>query len=196
MTASAREQDLYWAQKLIEAQRSSQETVRKAAVAWSAVFSGVLGLFGTVTFVGGLTGLEDLSAGWQTAVRWLIVAAVVTGLLATLLSAVAANAFPVATNDSSTNGFRTRAVAQGQTALARLRCAMWFGLATALLTIAGSLVVLFADKVEAPAKPPSVITVIEGVAYCGELKTDAEGLKIGDTQLTSITSLVVVAKCP
>lgn len=192
----SQKEDEYWASQILVARRTQLETVRKAATAWSAVFSGLLGLFGTVTFVGGLNGLDDLNQGTQVGVQVGIVVAAFCTVVATIFAALAANAFPIVTNDLTVDTFQSKNKERAEKALGRLRTSMFLGATAAIIVIGGSTVVLLADKSEPADKAPTIIAVVEGKAHCGRLTSDGEDLAVGGRRLESVSSLTVVSSCP
>ncbi|WP_189211279.1 hypothetical protein [Actinokineospora fastidiosa] len=189
----SREEDEYWEGKILEARRGQLDTVRKAAAGWSALLTAVLGAFATVTFASGLTGMNDLPVGVRSIVRIGIAIAAIAVLLATILAGAAANAFPRKTNDLTVDAFRTAHKERATRALKRLKWSMGFGVAGAVVVVAGSFVVLFTDK--APAKPQPVIAPAGGKVYCGVPSAAPDGsLMLANVPLTG--DVIVVAKCP
>jgi uncharacterized membrane protein len=146
-----------------------------------------------VVFVGGLTGLNDLAACTQSLIRWLIAVALVSALLATVLSGSASIGFPVVTYDQTSEGLRDRTTRQAMTALLRFRIAVGFGALAALIILIGSCVVLFAEKETQALK---VIAVVNGDATCGTLHKQGNSLKIDDVLLTHVDAITVVSTCP
>ena len=98
--------EAYWREEVIKAQRDELESTRKAATAWAGLFGAVLGVFGTVTFAGGLTALDDLNEDWQPLVKGATLAAAALALGATLLAGAAAGPSAKTTSDSSWTGRR------------------------------------------------------------------------------------------
>src|SRR4051794_27492384 len=64
-------EETYWRDQVVAARHGQLEMVRKAATGWSALFGGLLGIFGTVAFAGGLPTMEDLPDRWRP---WLVIA--------------------------------------------------------------------------------------------------------------------------
>jgi hypothetical protein len=191
----SQEEDEYWEGKITEARRGQLETVRKAAASWSTLFTAVLGVFTTVTFASGLTGLNDLSTETRNLVRGGIAVAVIATLTATVLAGAAANSLPRKYDDLTVDTYKARYKKQATTALTRLRLSMLFGVLAAIVVVAGSFVVLFAEK--APVKPQPIIASVSGKTYCGTPVVQPDGsLSIGDIPLNGATSLTVVTKCP
>ena len=191
----SQEEDEYWQARLLDARHGQLDTVRKAAASWSTLFTATLGLFGTVTFVSGLTALDDLASGTRLAVRWLIVAAAVLTLAATILAASAANSMPRVGNDLTVNTYQSKNKAAATAALTRLRIAMGLGAAAASVVIAGSIVVLFADK--SPSPPTHLLVVVNGKTYCGTPTRSADGaLRLGATSLDGASLVTTVTACP
>lgn len=191
----SQEEDEYWAGKLRDARHGQLDTVRKAAASWSTLFTATLGLFGTVTFVSGLTALDDLPSGTRLAVRWLIVTAAVVTLAATILAASAANSMPRVSNDLTIDNYQAQNKAAATAALTRLHIAMGLGAVAASVVVAGSIVVLFSDK----SKPPAAHLLVEvnGKTYCGTPTRAADGtLRLGATSLDGASLLTTVTSCP
>lgn len=188
--------DDYWKEQADTARRTQLTTVRTAAKAWSGVFAGILGLFGTVTFVGGLNGLGDLPADEQNLVRWAIVIAAGALLIATVTSAFASNAMPKVESNLTGDSLRDRSKTLATRSLRLFRVSMGFALAAAIIVTAGSCYILFSEKSSADPKPPTVVAVVDGVAHCGPLEADGARLAVGGQPLSDVTSITVVDACP
>jgi hypothetical protein len=190
-------EDDFWKAKILEARHDQLDTVRKAAASWATLFTAVLGVFGTVTFTTGLTGLDDLADDTKNLARAAIVGAAVLALVATLLFASAANSMPSKTSNLTVTEFQERYKRLAKSALTRLHIAMGAGAAAAVVVILGSVIVLYADKTSAPPKVPSIIAVIDGKTYCGVPAASKDGtLNISDAPAGKATLLTVVAACP
>jgi hypothetical protein len=191
----SQEEDDYWAGKLLDARHGQLDTVRKAAASWSTLFTATLGLFGTVTFVSGLTGLNDLPTGTRLAARWLIVAAAVLTLAATILAASAANSMPRVSEKLTSDTYQSANKTAATNALRRLRIAMGLGAVAASVVVAGSIVVLFSDKSSPSA--PHLLVEVNGKTYCGTPSRAADGtLRLGAAPLDGASLVTTVTTCP
>lgn len=190
-------EDEYWALKLTEARHGQLETVRKAATNWSTLFTAVLGVFSAVTFASGLPGLDELGGTPRLIVRCAIGVAAIAALVATLLAGWAANSIPKVTNDLSIATFQSTTKKTAVSALNRVRWSMGCGAVAAVVVVAGSLLMLFAEKSAKPESTTNVITVVDGKAYCGAPNASADGsLTVGGVPLSLATSITVVSVCP
>jgi len=192
----SRIEDDFWKQKVREAQHTQLDAVRKSAAGWTALFTAVLGVFGAVTFTGGLTGVSDMSVGWKLVVRLLITAAALLALIATVLTGLAANTFPRAESDTSFQAFRDQTKRDAEKARSLLMAGMGFAAGAAVVVVGGSAASLWADKENTPKKPPTVVTIIDGEARCGALNLNGDELRVGSARLENVTSVVVVDACP
>ncbi|WP_216638719.1 hypothetical protein [Mycobacterium asiaticum] len=184
--------DDYWQERLRDLSRNQLDTVRKAGAAWSAVFSAVLGLFGTVVFVGGLAGLDEVSSGKQSFIRWAIATALVCALLATGFSG--SIGFPEILKNQTTEHIRDLTIQRARTALCRLRWAVFFGALAGLTILVATVTVLFSDKAPTPLH---VITTFKGSLICGVLqKAEDNSLTVDGMRLTEPRSITVVSSCP
>lgn len=191
------EEDDFWTGKILEAQQNQLETVRKAGTAWSALFTAVLGVFITVTFASGLTGLNGLSEPVQTICRVGVVIAAIAIFIAATLAGSVANSNPRLTNDLTIDSYRADSKSRAIRALNRLHLSMLFGVLAAVVIISNSLIVLFAHKAESENTPLSAVVVMKGEAYCGVLMTTSDGsLAIGKMPVKGATSLTIVERCP
>jgi hypothetical protein len=192
----SKEEDDFWRQAIEDARHNQLDTVRKAAAGWLALFTAVLGVFGTVTFATGLTGLNDLSDTTRVYVRIGIAVAAVATLAATILAGSAANSVPHVTSELDITSFQVKTNNRAKSALNRLRGAMVLGAVAAAVVVAGSFLVLFSNPVTASTQPAPVIAEIGGKAYCGTPTASADGtLSIGGTSLNGAKSIVVVGSC-
>jgi hypothetical protein len=193
----SRAEDEYWAAKLIEARRGQLDTVRKAATNWSTLFTAVLGVFTAVTFASGVPGLDELEAGPRLVVQCAIGVAAIAALVATLLAGWAANSIPKVTDDLSIASFQRTTKEAAVSALNRLNWSLRCGAVAAVVVVAGSLFMLFAEKSAKPESVTKVISVVDGKAYCGAPRAAADGsLTVGDVPLGRATSITVVSVCP
>ncbi|MDN5779373.1 MAG: hypothetical protein L0H96_20985, partial [Humibacillus sp.] len=184
----------FWKQQVLTRNRDQLTTVSKAATGWSALFAGVLGVFGTVAFSGGLTAVDRVDDPWSGVVKAATLLAVVLALAATVLAGLAAGASVSVTNDSTWDGQRDWVKRQAAGAYGRLRLAKRFGGAAGAVLLLGSTVVLLAG--EAGPSVPTVVVVVDGRAVCGPLTSTATGLSVDGTGLTKVSSVTVVDACP
>lgn len=193
----SRDEDEFWASKILDARHSQLDTVRKAAAGWSALFTAVLGVFGTVTFASGLGGLDDLTDGTRNVVKTAIAIAALAALAATILAGSVANSMPRVTNDLTVSSFQAETKRRAVSALRRLRWAMNLGALAAAVVITGSLVVLFAAKSSTEDKLPTLVAVVDGKTYCGTPAWSTDGtLSLSGVSLNGTTSLIIVPACP
>jgi hypothetical protein len=193
--SSEQEEVNYWKDQVLKGIRGELETVQKAAAAWAALFTAVLGVFSAVTFAGGLTALDDLPAVWRPWIKGGTILAAVATLIAILYASKAAGTTPKRTNDTTWDGFRGDSEAAAQRALMDLGYAKKAGLAAAALVLAGSSAVLLVGPADAPIQVPTVVAVVNGQVVCGRLEGGTP-LRVGTTPLTNVTNLTVVPGCP
>ena len=184
----------FWKQQVLTRNRDQLATVSKAATAWSALFTAVLGVFSTAAFAGGLTAVDRLEGPWAGVVKGATLLAVLLALAATVFAGLASGASASVTNDSTWDGQRDWVKSQATRAFERLQLAKRFGVAAGSVVLLGSAGVLLAG--EADPQAPTVVVVVGGRALCGPLTTTGNGLAVGGTALTTVTSLTVVEACP
>ena len=184
----------FWKQQVLTRNRDQLTTVSKAATAWSALFTGVLGLFATVSFAGGLASIEQLADPWAGLVKAATLVAVALALVATVFAGLASGASVSVTNDSTWDGQRDWVKTQAKDAYGRLRIAKRFGAAAGAVVLLGSAVVLLVG--EAAPAVPTVVVVVNGQARCGPLTSTGDGLSVGGAELRKVSSLTVVDACP
>ena len=185
----------YWKDQVLKGTRGELETVQKAAAAWSTLFTAILGIFGTVTFAGGLTALDDLPSTWRPWIKGSTIMAAGATLIAIIFASRASGTMPKRTNDTTWDGFRRSSEAAAQQALKDLGMAKKAGLVAAGLVLVGSSAVLLAGPKEASTEVPTVVVVVDGKALCGKL-AGGTPLMVGTTALTNVTTLTVVSGCP
>lgn len=191
------DEDQYWEGRLIETRRSQLDTVQKSARGWSTLFAAVLGAFGSVTFVSGLAGLDELPPSLRIAVQWLVAFAACTTLAATILAGLAANVLPAPSDDATSLGLRSETKLRAKKALRRLRAAIWLGVLAALCVISGSMAVLFAPADGHSSAPTYLVAVVGGRAFCGAGATGPSGeLSIGGVVFRDVDSISIVPRCP
>ncbi len=194
----AKEDDDYWKGEVAKIRRTQLDVVRKSATGWSALFAAVLGVFGSVTFVGGLTGVDELPESLAGDVRVAIVVAAGLALLATVLAGLAANSLPSVTSDLTFQKLRDDTKDKATSARSLLRWALLCAAGAGVIVTVGSGAVVLAEKEESAPTAPSVVVVVDGKAACGRLTEDAdgqlsvEGIGLGDAG----ASFTVVSACP
>lgn len=191
--SSEQEETDYWKSQVLHAVRNELETVQKAASAWATLFTAVLGVFGTVTFAGGLTALDDLPGPFQSWAKGATILAAGATLVAIVLSSRASGTMPDLTNDTTWDGFRLKNEEAAQRALRNLGRAKKAGVVAAVMVLLGSSTVLLVGS--AAPGVPTVIAVVDGRAVCGKL-TGGEPISVGSTPLTNVTNLTIVSRCP
>lgn len=185
----------FWKQQVLSRNRDQLATVSRAAAVWTGLFASLLGVFGVVSFVGGLRGIDDLVDPWSAVAKAAILIAVALALAATVLAGLASGASVSVTDDSTWDGQRNWVKAQADTAARWLRLSKTVGAGAATLLLFSTAVVLLAAENQ-PA-PPTVIAVVGGAAVCGPLTTlEDGGLSVDGTRLVKVTSLTVVPACP
>ncbi|SNR66848.1 hypothetical protein [Blastococcus mobilis] len=194
----AKEDDDYWKGEVTKARRTQLDVVRKSATGWSALFAAVLGVFGSVTFVGGLTGVDELPESLAGDVRVAIVVAAGLALLATVLAGLAANSLPSVTSDLTFQKLRDDTKNKATSARRLLRWALLCAAGAAVIVTVGSAVVVLSEKEQDAVTAPSAVVVVDGKAVCGPLTEDADGqlsvdgIALGDAG----ASFTVVSSCP
>ena len=190
-------EEKYWRDQVASARHGQLEMVRKAATGWSALFGGLLGIFGTAAFAGGLPTLDDLP---ETLRQWLIVATIAAAVLiflALVLAGIAAGPNPRRVWHSdwkSERKFQTTAAERASDLLKRSRIA---GALAVFVVVAGSVAILIVGKEDAAPKPTPMVAVVDGRAVCGPLASDLSGgLAIGEVSLVGVASLIQVDSCP
>ena len=190
-------EDDFWKGKVIEARHNQLDTVRKAAAGWTALFTAVLGIFGSVAFVGGFADLGDLGSTEAFLARLGVCVAAVLALVATIQCGLAANSMPTVTDDTTFQTMRDATKEKAEQALGRLRLGLRFGIAAAVVTLSGSALVTFAGGEDAaPAVPDVLAFVNDDALVCGPLSLEGGNLTVGGTTISSLSSLVVVEACP
>ncbi len=190
--------DDFWKGQVVAARRNQLEVIRKAATGWAALFTAVLGVFGSVTFVGGLSGLNDLADPLATNLRWAILVAALLTLAATLLTGFVANSIPRVTSDLDAGTLRDDTKNKARRGRKLLRASMYCAAAAGVIVTIGSAVALFAEKKSSASEAPTVVAVVDGMATCGALTADDRGVaSVSGTPLDDgVESLTVVDACP
>ena len=193
----ASEDEVFWRAQATAAKHQELENVRKAATAWTALFTAVVGVFSTVAFAGGLPALDDLDPTWQDPVKYATVVALALALTATILAGIATGPSAKTTDDSSWKGTRNRARDAARNARTQLRISKFLGAVAAAVILGGSVAIFFAGATAPKAKLPSLIAVVGGKAVCGPLTKGSDGqAKVGQESLAGATSILVVSACP
>lgn len=189
--------ETYWREEVDKARRGQLELVRRAATGWSALFAAVLGVFGTVSFAGGLTGVEDLGGSSEWVIRAVTVVAALLALAATVLAGVAAGPKPEPSASEDWHDMRDATTALAWRSLALLKAAKWCGAGAAALVFLGSAYVVLAGKAEAEPEAPTVLVVVDGTVACGALSESDDGsLTVDGHALTGVDQVQVVPTCP
>ena len=84
----------YWQAKLTDISRTELDKVRATAAKWQATISTLLGVFGSIAFVGGISNVDQLNERMATTAKNIVTVAVVLAFLAILGSAYAAMGVP------------------------------------------------------------------------------------------------------
>lgn len=194
------EQDFdFWDSKLTDLRHNQLETVQKAATAWAAFFSAALGIFGAVAFAGGLTTLDKVGSPWNGIAKGLTIVAALAALYATWRSATAAQGMkPQLSSQLDAGKYRARSARAAEEAAERLKRAKTAGFFAACLVLGGSCMVLLAGEAEKePPKAPTVVAIIDGAAYCGELGGHGGALSVDTYPMSSfVEKVVLVDACP
>lgn len=195
MTAQTEEQ--YWEAKLTELRRQSLDTTRKAASGWAAVLAGVLGVYGTVAFAGGMTSLDKLASPFDLAAKLATIAAAAALLFATYFATKASQSTAATSQPNFTwMDLRDRSNAAARQSYKYLRRAKVAGLVAVGTVFTGSTAVVLLGEAEKPSEPPTVIAVVDGRALCGKLEASGEALQVDGVTLANVSGVTVVTKCP
>lgn len=184
----------HWEAKLIEAKTGQLDTVRKSAAGWSALFTSLLGVFGVVTFAGGLKEIDDLAPGLTWLVKTGTSLAAIALSVATFFAAKASGLFTTTTNNTTWQNQRDTTINAATEARSDLLRSKLAGVAALLLVLGGSLVAIWGPS----AKSPPLTVIVDtnlGVA-CGPLSKDASGAILVDGEKLTSAALTVVGKCP
>ncbi len=185
----------YYEARLDELRRGQLRTVQASAGRWSALMTGVLGVFGTVAFAGGLSTVDKLDGPYDVVAKVLTTLAAATAVAAVVYLARASGglrlddlAFP------SGRALMNREVRLAAEARALLRTGRWFAAATGALVLAGSVLVLWAP-VAAPG-PSKVLVRFPDGAVCGAPARVGGQLTVGGRPLRDAVEIVPVEACP
>ena len=197
--ATPEEEWEYWDLKNDELRRTQLETVQKAASNWSTLFGALVGVFGVVSFAGGLTTIDKLESPLDDIALGLTIAAALLWVIATYLSAQASGDLsPGEVSELDATALQRRTEEAAATAFDRLKVAKVVGTIGVALVLFGTLLVLVADEAEQEKSPPTVVAVVDGSAVCGKLSSGPDGtLSVDDLSLgAAVESLTIVTKCP
>ncbi len=185
----------YWSARVTDATHGQLESVRKAATAWSALLTAVLGVFTTATIVSGLPGLDSIKAGFGLFLRGLILLGALLLLASVVLSGLASIAWPRITNDLTADTARASTKTAAVKALSRLQLSLKVGVAAAAVLFIGSALTVLAPT--EPDPTPSVLLTTPNGVYCGHLQKDGSGaLQIGGQSLGPSDSVQAISSCP
>jgi len=191
-------ESIYWQDRFDELRRTELDSVRATAGKWQATIATLLGVFGSVAFVGGISKVDDLNDAAAAAAKTLITVAVGLALIAVLCAAYAAQGIPRDKRGQNADQLRSESFSRARRALWSLRTSQVLSLAATGCVVAGSLVVLFAD---APSPtPPRFVVTADGRIWCGELSS-ADGvaaLKVDGVPIdlpSPVTAVVATSSC-
>ena len=80
MTTNA-DEIAYWESRLEQLRRGQLKAVQTTAAKWSGLMAGILGVFGTVTFAGGLTTVDKLPSPMDWVVKGVTTLAAISAVL-------------------------------------------------------------------------------------------------------------------
>ncbi|MBL7259236.1 hypothetical protein [Paractinoplanes lichenicola] len=174
--------------------RGQLKAVQAAAGKWSALMAGFLGVFGTVTFAGGLNTVDNLPSPYAPIVKGTTTLAAVAAVLALWFLARAAGGLRI-TDLQFPNGkqLMEREIGLVDDARKNVGRGRFFALTTAGLVLAGSVLVLWAPS--APSDPKFLVR-FDNAAMCGPLTGKDDKLSIGDRSLVDATEVIPVTDCP
>ncbi len=196
MSVTPEEEFDYWDAKATELRRSQLDSVRAAATKWAALMGALLGVFGTVTFAGGLRTVDMLGDPWAQIVKGLTSAAAAFAVAAIGMLSYAAGGLRISQEQGLTGDSVQRMFTEDTG-----RAMRWLGwgkkgaLAAAATVLAGSALILWVGP--QPAAPPTILVVIKHHTYCGPLRQGSSGLRVGRHPLSGdIQAIVIVNACP
>ncbi|HEY2668743.1 MAG TPA: hypothetical protein VGJ07_00035 [Rugosimonospora sp.] len=177
-----------------ELRRGQLKTVQTSATRWSALMAGLLAVFGTVAFAGGLNTVERLPSPADAVVKALTTLAAVSAVVAIWYLSRAAGGLDL-TDLPHINGkiLMERETASVGAARRRIRIGKVCAVVTVALVLAGSAVVLW---VPAAASQPKFLVRFPDAAYCGTLVRNGDRIAIGGRDLAAATEVIPVAACP
>jgi len=186
-------------QEVVDRLQAGLDALRANAATWTKLLGGLLGLFGTAAFVGGLPTIDKLGDDQQTIARLLISAALVFLVFATITSALAERK-PVRLLPAQSPDEKQVALQKGQQSVKRLT--FWASLAgglAAVSIIGGSMYLLWLEPNPSPAPPPKVLAVSSETAVCGQLTVEngkETAIEVNGESIAGLTQLVIVSSCP
>jgi hypothetical protein len=186
-----------WKEKLDKLQSGGLETNQSAGTGWSTMLGAVLGVFGTVAFVGGLPTLDKLAEPWRQIAKIATLVAFVLLLLATIYANLAARSMTarrltITTPDELKSSSELAAKASAED----LRWAKRFGTLAALLILGSTVALFWIGEAPKPSEPPTLLVSANGTSACGKLESSNGGLVVDELPLTDLTDALVVTKCP
>lgn len=192
------ENEKYWREEVKKSTRGELETVRKAAVGWSTLFAAALGIYGTVTFAGGLTGLDDLDETYRPLVIGATIVAAGFALAATILAGLAAGPSASKSDSEAWQDFENSNRTMASTAFLQLRLAKIGGLIAAATVLVGATFTLVVGPAEEAPKVQRVLVVAGDTVVCGPLTRSESGLAVEGLPLKNrpINQVQVVDSCP
>lgn len=193
-------ESVYWQDKLDEQRRTQLDVVRSTAAKWQATIATLLGIFGSVAFVGGVTKVDELSKSDAMLSKALVGVAVCLALIAILAAAYASMGVPRRKTDATWQWLQTESTDRASRALVSLRVSQVLALAAAACVVGGSLNLLLNSPPKSSREQHFVVT-IRGAAHCGQLMDEGNVLKLERTgasvDLSSgVEQFVAVNACP
>jgi hypothetical protein len=189
----------YWQAKLTDISRTELDKVRATAAKWQATISTLLGVFGSIAFVGGISNVDQLNERMATTAKNIVTVAVVLAFLAILGSAYAAMGVPRKHQNQDWRWLRDESHTRARHALLALRLSQVGAVAAAILIVTGSLTVLRASPAQ-PSGSKTYAVIADGKVWCVDLSThkgrttySSQGAQI--TIPGKITSIVEVSGC-
>jgi hypothetical protein len=194
-------ESVYWQDKLDEQRRTQLDVVRATAAKWQATVATLLGIFGSVAFVGGVTTVDELDKSDATQAKALVGVAVFLALMAVLAAAYASMGVPRRKVDATWQWLQRESSDRASRALVALRVSQVLAIAAAACVVGGSLKLLLDSSPKASTDPHYIVT-IDGAAWCGRLVAEGDVLKLETETGTTVDltkgleQLIVVDACP
>jgi hypothetical protein len=184
----------YWESRVEQLRRGQLKAVQASATKWSALMAGLLGVFGTVAFAGGLTTVDKLPSPADLIVKAITTLAAVTAVLGISFLARAAGGLTL-TDMALPNGKDLQAREQELVGKARGNVSRGriLALVTAGLVLAGSVVVLWTPEEE--SDPKYLVRFTDG-ASCGTLDQQRGRLLRNGRDLREAVEVIPVTACP
>lgn len=190
-----------WEKRLADLETEELSKVRAAAEKWAATLTALLGLAGTVLIVRGAEEISGLSDGTKIAIGVLLVIAFVAAVVATVLTAYAAQGTPKNLEWPTAASLREWEHKQAKTAKSRLFHSRWISL-VAVLAIAIAVAVAWLGEAAESSGSKVLFTPATGKPLCGSLVNAAGGLEleIGDKHVAlppgPYDNTISVDSCP